>query len=231
MPPKFKFTKEEIIDTAFNLVRQSGWPALSTRSLAEVLGTSARPIYSHFNSMDELEKEIAKRGVDLLYTYMIQERTGDPWQDHGIGYVIFAKEERCLFLGLNDQKHIKFFKEFGEIIWNTLTESLAEYPPFQGLSEEQIYLSELDTLPDVMAYISPLNHFDKIKTSVKLYHSLDDDVVPAAWAIENCDEMKAHAVDVDCFYYIGADHSFASGFLTDFRDTMLAFFENKLKGP
>jgi dipeptidyl aminopeptidase/acylaminoacyl peptidase len=102
---------------------------------------------------------------------------------------------------------------------------------FYAISEEQIYLSEMDTPPDVMAYLSPLNYFDKIKASVKLYHSLDDDVVPAAWAIENCDEMKAHAVDIDCFYYIGADHSFSSGFLTDFRDTMLTFFETKLKGP
>jgi dipeptidyl aminopeptidase/acylaminoacyl peptidase len=64
-----------------------------------------------------------------------------------------------------------------------------------------------------------------------MYHSLDDDVVPAAWAIENCEEMKANDVDVDCFYYIGADHTFLSGFQSDFRNTMLAFFETKLKSP
>ena len=143
MPPKFKFTRERIIDTAFNLVRKKGWSVLSTRSLADELGTSARPIYSHFKSMDELEEEIAKKGVDLLYRSMIQERTGDPWQDHGIGYVKFAQDEKCLFLGLNDEKHIKYYKEYGEIIWNTLTESLSDYPPFQGLTEEQVYQVQL----------------------------------------------------------------------------------------
>ena len=61
MPPKFKFTREAMIDTAFNLVRAKGWSALSTRSLADALGTSARPIYSHFKSMDELEADVAKR--------------------------------------------------------------------------------------------------------------------------------------------------------------------------
>ena len=102
---------------------------------------------------------------------------------------------------------------------------------FYGLTEEQIYITEMETPPDVMAYISPLNYFDKINASVKLYHSLSDDVVPSAWAIENCDEMKVNAVDVECFYYIGADHTFSSGFQTDFRDTMLAFFENHLMEP
>jgi dipeptidyl aminopeptidase/acylaminoacyl peptidase len=42
--------------------------------------------------------------------------------------------------------------------------------------------------------------------------------------------MKANNIDVDCFFYIGADHTFSKNFLTDFRTTMLAFFDTKLKG-
>lgn len=138
MPPKLKFTKEEITETAFNLVRQKGWSSLTTRILAEELGSSARPIYSFFRSMDELEEELVKKAVDLLYDYMIRERTGDPWHDHGIGYVLFAMDEKHLFTGCNNEKNIKHFKAYGEIIWATLTASLSEYPPFQGLSQEQI---------------------------------------------------------------------------------------------
>ena len=143
MPPKPKFSREQMIDTAFSLVRANGWSALSTRSLADALGTSARPIYSHFKSMDALEKEVAKKGVALLYDYMTRNRTGDPWHDHGIGYVKFAQEESCLFRGLNDEKHIQHYKTYGEVIWNALTESLSSYPPFQGLSDEQIYQIQL----------------------------------------------------------------------------------------
>jgi dipeptidyl aminopeptidase/acylaminoacyl peptidase len=102
---------------------------------------------------------------------------------------------------------------------------------FYGITGEQIYLTEMGTPSDVMTYISPLHYFDTINASVKLYHSLTDDVVPAAWATETCDEMKTNHIDVDCFYYIGADHTFSSGFRTDFRKTMLTFFETKLKGP
>ena len=102
---------------------------------------------------------------------------------------------------------------------------------FYALTEKQIYQIEMDTPPDVMAYISPLNYFDTINASVKLYHSTTDDVVPSTWAAETCDQMKANHVDVDCFFYIGADHTFSSGFQTDFRKTLLDFFETKLKGP
>lgn len=143
MPPKFKFTKEQIVAAAFKLVRENGWKALTTRSLALELGSSARPIYSFFNSMVALEEEVSKKGVDLLYQYMVPERTGDPWHDHGIGYVLFAQNEKCLFRSLNDEDHIKYFKTHGEVIWDTLTKFLSDYQPFKGLTDEQIYQVQL----------------------------------------------------------------------------------------
>ena len=139
MPPKFKFTKEQIIESAFNIVRRKGWENLTTRSLADELGSSARPIYSFFKSMGELEEELVKKAVELLYECMVRERTGDPWIDHGIGYVLFAQEEKHLFRGINNEKNIKYFKKYGDLIWNTLTNSLSDYPAFQGLSADQIY--------------------------------------------------------------------------------------------
>ena len=139
MPPKFKFTKEEIIQSSINLIRQKGWNTLSTRTLANELGSSARPIYSFFKSMGELEEELVKKAVELLYECMVRERTGDPWIDHGIGYVLFAQEEKHLFRGINNEKNIKYFKKYGDLIWNTLTNSLSDYPAFQGLSADQIY--------------------------------------------------------------------------------------------
>lgn len=102
---------------------------------------------------------------------------------------------------------------------------------FYGITKEQRYQTEMETPPDVMAYVSPLNYFDTISASVKLYHNTGDDVVPVAWAMEICDEMKAENIDVDCVYYMGTDHSFAPNFQADFRSTSLAFFEKNLKGP
>ena len=143
MPPQFKFSKSEIIAAGFDMVRQKGWSAFTARALAEALGSSARPIYSYFSSMAQLEEEIVKMAVDLLYAHMTQVRTGDPWIDHGIGYVMFAHQEKHLFMGLNDEKHIGLFKRFGDGVWNSLTDRLADYPPFKGLTKEQIDLVQL----------------------------------------------------------------------------------------
>ena len=138
MPPKFKFTREEIIEAALMIVRRGGWSALTTRSLAEALNASARPIYSFFGSMAEVEEEVVKKTVDLLYRRMLRKETGDPWHDHGIGYVLFAKEEKALFRAVNDERHIAFFKTYGDVIWETLTAALRDYPPFAGLTAEQV---------------------------------------------------------------------------------------------
>ncbi len=138
MPPKFKFTRDQIIDAAVSLVRRGGWAALTTRTLADELGASARPIYSFFKSMEELNREVVKRAVDLLRRHMIRKTTGDPWQDHGIGYVLFAFRESRLFRCINDENHIGYFKEYGDIIWDELTASLDSYPLFQGLSDSQV---------------------------------------------------------------------------------------------
>ncbi len=139
MPPKFKFSKQEMIDAAFKLVRNDGWQNLSTRTLAKVLGSSARPIYSFFKSIDELEEELVSLSVDLLYTYMTRKWSGDPWIDHGIGYVMFAQEEKHLFRGCNNEKNIHLFKIHGDVIWKKCTDSLCKYAPFKDLSLDQIF--------------------------------------------------------------------------------------------
>ena len=138
MPPKFKFTRDEIVEAALTVVRQGGWPALTTRSLADALGASARPIYSFFESMAEVEEAVVEKTVDLLYRRMIRKETGDPWHDHGIGYVLFAMEEKALFRAVNDERHIALFKTYGDVIWESLTAALENYPPFAGLTADQI---------------------------------------------------------------------------------------------
>lgn len=139
MPPKFKFTKQQIIDAAYTFVKTNGWQNLTTRTLAQQLGSSAKPIYSFFKSMDDLEEELVKKSVDLLYEYMCRKVTGDLWVDHGIGYVRFAQKESNLFLGSNNEKNIKHFRVYGELMWAKCSEALTDYEPFKNLTEEQIY--------------------------------------------------------------------------------------------
>lgn len=54
VPPKAKFTKDEIVSAGLEIVRRDGLEALTARELGNALGSSARPIFTVFNNMDEV---------------------------------------------------------------------------------------------------------------------------------------------------------------------------------
>jgi hypothetical protein len=95
--PDRKFTTPDIIDAAFSITRRHGWDKCSARSIAQELGSSTMPIYSGMKSMKNLEDEIAKRASDLLIGYQTKKWSGHGFLDMGVGYVMFAQEEKNLF--------------------------------------------------------------------------------------------------------------------------------------
>ena len=58
MPPKPKFTKEQIINPALRLVSENGVGSLTARELGNALGSSARPIFTVFSGMDEVRSAV-----------------------------------------------------------------------------------------------------------------------------------------------------------------------------
>ena len=73
MPPKPKFTREQVVDAALELVSKKGIEALTARELGAQLGSSACPIFTAFKNMEELQKEIQTAAMKqfeacLLYT-------------------------------------------------------------------------------------------------------------------------------------------------------------------
>ena len=72
MPPKQKFTKEEIVSAALNLVRKEGAEALTARSLGDALQSSARPIFTVFENMAQVRDEV-KKATEEIYNQYIRE--------------------------------------------------------------------------------------------------------------------------------------------------------------
>ena len=48
MPPKARFTREEIIESALNLAAEKGLRSLTARELGAALNSSTRPIFTAF---------------------------------------------------------------------------------------------------------------------------------------------------------------------------------------
>ena len=61
MPPKPKFTREEIVAAALDIVRERGLKGLTARDLGARLGASARPIFTVFENMEDLTREVMPR--------------------------------------------------------------------------------------------------------------------------------------------------------------------------
>ncbi len=100
MPPKAKITKERIIDTAYELVRAEGAGSLNARTLAGLLGCSTQPLFSNFESMEELRMSVITKAEKLFAEYMRREAERNeypPYKASGVAYVRFAKEEKELF--------------------------------------------------------------------------------------------------------------------------------------
>lgn len=98
MPPRPKFTREEVITAALDLVRKSGIEALTSRGLGEYLGCSSCPIFTLFSDMEELKTEVGKKAKALFDSYMeVAEDYTPAYKKRGMQWVKFASEEKKLF--------------------------------------------------------------------------------------------------------------------------------------
>ena len=98
MPPTHKFTKDEIITAALNLVRRDGVEALTARGLGAELGISSHPIFTAFQNMEEVQKEILEAAKNVYGDYSNKGLAEElPFQGVGIYYFRFAKDEPKLF--------------------------------------------------------------------------------------------------------------------------------------
>jgi len=98
MPPKYKLNKEQIIRAALELVRADGMQALTARALAAKLGTSTRPIFSFYDSMEALQQDTVLAAKDLYTDYALEGLHSDPpFMGVGVQYLRFAREEPKLF--------------------------------------------------------------------------------------------------------------------------------------
>ena len=98
MPPKSKFTNEEIIAAALQIASESGIEAVTARSVGERLGSSARPVFTVFKNMDEVIDGV-KNAAKKLYNEYIQEGLKEEIRFKGVGkaYIKFAAEQPKLF--------------------------------------------------------------------------------------------------------------------------------------
>ena len=100
MPPKVKVSREEIINATVEIVRRSGAQAVNARTVAAALGCSTQPILSNFETMDALHYAVVERADAICWDYIRRVTESGEFPDYkasGMGYILFAREEKELF--------------------------------------------------------------------------------------------------------------------------------------
>lgn len=119
MPPKPKFTKEEIVQAALGIVSREGVEALTAKELGDALGSSARPIFTVFSSMKEVQGEVRAAAMRRFESYAEQKLSDMPlFKQVGMQMVQFGVREPKLYQLLFMQENrnaISFDDVFGEL--------------------------------------------------------------------------------------------------------------------
>ena len=145
MPPKAKFKKEEITKAALDIVKADGYEALTSRELAIRLGSSARPIFTVFKNMEEVQQAVIQSAKMLYKEYVNKGLTAEhPFKGVGTQYILFSVNEPKLFqlLFMTEQSEIPDLKGVLPLIDESYEKILQSIQDDYGINEhlaEKLY--------------------------------------------------------------------------------------------
>ena len=98
MPPKPKFTKEQIVSAALDAVRDGGVEVITAQEMGKRLGTSTHPVFTYFDTVEEL-RQAATDAAWRLYDERVRQGLSftPAFKGFAMAYIHFAIEEPSLF--------------------------------------------------------------------------------------------------------------------------------------
>lgn len=140
MPPKPKYTKEQIVATALDVVAREGIEHLTAKELARALNTSTSPIFTVFDSMAELTEAVKQAAMERFEAYAHKQKADMPiFKQIGMRMILFAKEEpklyRLIFMSRNE--NVSSFDEVYARLGDVANECVKTIQKDYGLPEEK----------------------------------------------------------------------------------------------
>lgn len=137
MPPKPKYTREEIVTAALSVVSKSGMQGLTAKSLGNALNTSATPIFTVFNSMQEVADAVKAAAMERFESYAHKTGTDMPiFKQVGMQMILFAEEEPQLYrlVFMSQNRDVKSFADIYAHLGDVADECLHTIQQDYGLS-------------------------------------------------------------------------------------------------
>ena len=98
MPPKPRYSRDEMLDCAFQILREEGASSVTARDLGARLETSSRPVFTAFSGMEEVRSALNERAEALYQTHIEKALYYTmPYKRIGMEIHAFAKKEKHVF--------------------------------------------------------------------------------------------------------------------------------------
>ncbi|MBO1001229.1 TetR/AcrR family transcriptional regulator [Pseudogracilibacillus auburnensis] len=137
MAPRTKFSKEQIIDSAFFIAKSEGIDRITIRKVAAHLGSSSAPIYVNFNDVEELKQAVVNKIVELSQQMIKEQNTGNPFADIGIASLKMATEYPVLIRNFV-LKPNEYLKEYDQEMGGNFTELMKQDPELKGFTDDEL---------------------------------------------------------------------------------------------
>jgi AcrR family transcriptional regulator len=122
MPPKNKFTREEIVEAAFEIAREEGFSKITARSVAGRLNSSVAPIYVNFKTIEELTQTVVRQVFALSEELLAKQKGQNLFENIGKASLAFARDYPVLFreLVLKPNPYMASYEETEKVMVNAL---------------------------------------------------------------------------------------------------------------
>jgi hypothetical protein len=144
LPPKIKFSKEDVLKAAFELVEEDGWAMLTAKNIARKLKSSVIPIYREYDSLKEIRRDVVRKGLELFEDYRRQHHSDISIMNFIISGEFFTLEHKALSGSLSN-----LGPEYDDIVveWHKdVFQMICDDPYFKDVTANRLALMYYHTL-------------------------------------------------------------------------------------
>ncbi|WP_067839324.1 TetR/AcrR family transcriptional regulator [Amphibacillus sediminis] len=184
MPPKKKFSKEQIIESAFQIAKTEGLDHITIRKVAEHLSSSSAPIYVNFTDVDELKQSVIKKIAEWSKQLIQEQNSGNPFADIGIASLKMATEYPVLMRDFV-MKPNRYLQDYNQEMGNDFVGLMKQDPDLKDFTDEELQtillkMRVFQTGLTLMAANNLLPETFELEQMIKLSDSVAEDIVLGA---------------------------------------------------
>ncbi|WP_342507949.1 TetR/AcrR family transcriptional regulator [Sporosarcina sp. FSL K6-2383] len=193
MAPKTKFTRETIINAAFDIAKIEGINQITVRKVADKMGSSIAPIYVNFTEIEELKTSVIQKIHMISQQMLMTKYTEDPFLNIGIASLKFSREYPVLFkdLIMNNTMYMKDVQPPAD----TILQQMKQAPTLNGFTDQEMG-GILFKMKVFQMGLSVMDVNGLLPTAldeqqlIELLESTGNDLILAAQSRRNMEEQK-----------------------------------------